>query len=491
VHDRLMVLAEELAAEGERPAPPCPDPVNAAMIRNWTQALGDRSPLWARFAPPAMIQVWSMQAPEERAESVADRPLAILDEAGYTGVVATNCEQTYDRYLRLGERLHSTVRFGGVAGPKRTALGEGYFVTWYQTWYSGDDRVAEMLFRVLKFRPRTAHDGADSARTGGRTGPAERENPAEHPGGSGESSGSGGRYPLRPAVGPDTAFFWEGADAGELRIQRCAECGRLRHPPGPMCPRCHSTKRDHVTARGRGVVHSHVVHHHPPVPGLRPPFVVALVELEEGVRMVGNVLGCPPQQVHIGMPVELFFQRMDDELTLPQWRPAGADTSRTDAAGAETARAEAAGADTADAYTVGGDAAAGDRAGVPAELRVELTPTFVIATAIATRDFTPVHHDPALARAQGAKDIFLNILTTMGLVQRYVLERLPDATLAGISVRLGTPAYAGDTLTITGRVAGDVVEVRGAVSGGDHVVATVRLAGNAVPGLAGGEAGTR
>jgi uncharacterized OB-fold protein len=165
-----------------------------------------------------------------------------------------------------------------VTGPKRTALGEGYFVTWHQRWYSGDERVAEMLFRVLKFKPA----GAGAAPTV-----------------------DGGRYPLRPAVGPDNAFFWDGVRAGELRIQRCAECGALRHPPGPMCPRCHATKRDHVTAAGRGVVHSFVVHHHPPVPGLRPPYVVALVELEEGVRMVGNLLGCSPGDVFVGMPVEL------------------------------------------------------------------------------------------------------------------------------------------------------------------------------------------
>ena len=157
----------------------------------------------------------------------------------------------------------STVRFGDVTGPKRTALGEGYFVTWYQTWYAGDERVAEMLFRVLKFKP--------ALRPRGRR-----------------------ARPPRPAVGHDTAFFWDGVAAGELRVQRCAECGALRHPPGPMCPRCHATKRDHVVACGRGVVHSYVVHHHPPVPGTRSPYAVALVELEEGVRMVGDLLGCPP-----------------------------------------------------------------------------------------------------------------------------------------------------------------------------------------------------
>ncbi|MFB9839902.1 Zn-ribbon domain-containing OB-fold protein, partial [Actinoallomurus acaciae] len=224
MHDRLMALADELAAEGESAARACPDPVNAAMIRNWTRALGDRSGRWSEHAPPAMIQVWSMTGPGDRtdegdpAESAPDRILSLLDEGGYTGVVATNCEHTYDRYLRLGEELSTTVRFGDVTGPKRTALGEGYFVTWYERWYSGGERVAEMLFRVLKFKPR----------------------------GDAPVIPSDGRYPLRPAVGPDTRFFWDGARAGELRIQRCAECGALRHPPGPMCPACHATKRDHV-----------------------------------------------------------------------------------------------------------------------------------------------------------------------------------------------------------------------------------------------------
>jgi uncharacterized protein len=426
MHDRLMALAEELAAEGEVPVARCPDPVNSAMIRNWAQALGDDDARWAEVAPPAMIQVWSMVGLADRPATTSERAMLMLKEAGYTGIVATNCEQTYDRYVRLGEELRTTLRFGEVTGPKRTALGEGYFVTWYQSWYSGDERVARMMFRVLRFMPR-----------GGSAVPP---------------SPAGGRHPLRPVVSPDTAFFWEGARAGELRIQRCAECGALRHPPGPMCPHCNAVKRDHVTAAGRGVVHSYVVHHHPPVPGTDPPYVVALVELEEGVRMVGNLLGCPPGEAYVGMPVELEFQRMDEELTLPQWRPAGA---RPRAAAPEPA---------------------GPRDDAWPPLPIELTPTFVISTAIATRDFMPVHHDPAIARAQGSADIFINILTTIGLVQRYVLENLPDARLAGIALRLGMPAYAGETLTLTGRpVDPRTVEVRGAVTGGDHVVATVRL----------------
>jgi acyl dehydratase len=126
------------------------------------------------------------------------------------------------------------------------------------------------------------------------------------------------------------------------------------------------------------------------------------------------------------------------------------------------------------------------------ELTIELTPTMVISTALATRDFTPVHHDPELARAQGSKDIFLNILTTMGLVQRYVTDWAgPGAVIRSIDVRLGVPAYAGDRLTFTGTVVQGAdgepaVRVRGRVSLGDHATATVRLTpGASGPGASG------
>jgi len=115
------------------------------------------------------------------------------------------------------------------------------------------------------------------------------------------------------------------------------------------------------------------------------------------------------------------------------------------------------------------------------ELRIDVTPTFVISTAIATRDFQDVHHDRDRAVERGSKDIFLNILTTTGLVQRYVTDWAgPQAVLRGIAIRLGVPCYAGDTLTLTGRVAeraGDerTIEVIGRNSLGDHVTATVRV----------------
>lgn len=115
-----------------------------------------------------------------------------------------------------------------------------------------------------------------------------------------------------------------------------------------------------------------------------------------------------------------------------------------------------------------------------------VTPTLVVSTAIATRDFQDVHHDRDLAVERGSKDIFLNILTTTGLVQRYVTDQLGSEVLVrGIKIRLGAPAYPYDTLTFTGRVVEEVeadgerrflVDVRGSNSLGDHVIGKVTVA---------------
>jgi uncharacterized OB-fold protein/acyl dehydratase len=440
--------AARIAAAGESRPRPGRDPVNLPMIRNWAEAIGDASPVYtdagaaARsvhgglVAPPAMAQVWTMRGLHPEPD---DDPLgvmsAVLDDAGFTSVVATNCEQEYHRYLRHGENVAVRARLEGVTGPKRTSLGDGWFVTTRSTWYAGTEPVASMLFRILKFRPAAVPAAPAPAPAPAQAAPA----PA------GEV--------LRPAVSRDTAFFWDGTAAGELRIQRCGGCGALRHPPGPMCPACGAAKPGYVVAAGTGEVYSYVVQHHPPVPGRTLPIVVALVQLPEGVRMVGELLGVAPGRARIGMPVRAAFVRVDDSLTLPAWRedraPAGAP--------------------------------AGAALALP-ELVIDVTPTFVIASAIATRDFQDVHHDRNRAAARGGKDIFVNILTTTGLVQRYVTDWAgPQALVRGVAIRLGVPCYAGDTLTFSGRaVAGAAgeyqVEVTGRCGLGDHVTGTVRLA---------------
>ena len=111
------------------------------------------------------------------------------------------------------------------------------------------------------------------------------------------------------------------------------------------------------------------------------------------------------------------------------------------------------------------------------EWTVEVTPTMIISTALATRDYQDVHHDRDAAVRRGGTDIFLNILTTTGLVQRYVTDWAgPSAVVHGIAIRLGTPCHAYDTLTFTGRVIEPgVVAVAGRTAGGEHVSGTVRV----------------
>jgi uncharacterized OB-fold protein/acyl dehydratase len=428
------------------------DPVSLPAVRNWTDALGDASPLYtdpgyaARsvhgqlMAPPAMVQVWTMPGlqPAAGPGSGADplgQMMTVLDAAGFTSVVATNCAQTYHRYLRHGELLSLRAELTGVSGPKRTALGDGWFVTTRNIWYSGGEPVAEMDWRVLKFRPPQA------AAPGGPAGQARagREDAPAPPAAAA----------MRPAISPDNEFFWAGTLAGELRIQRCGECGALRHPPGPACLSCgRTTGQGYQVAAGTGTVYSYVVHRHPPVPGKQLPVIVALVELTEGPRVMAELTGIGPEQVRIGLPVRTQFLRIDDELVLPGWRP--------------------------------------DDRGAPGALpewTLPVTPTLIVSTAVATRDFYPVHHDRDFAVRTGSKDIFLNILTTTGLVQRYVTDWAgPEAIVRSISLRLGAPCYAGDTLTFTGKVTGtddaeQVIAVTGTCSLGSHVVATVRLAG--------------
>ncbi|WP_328614809.1 MaoC family dehydratase [Amycolatopsis sp. NBC_00355] len=114
-------------------------------------------------------------------------------------------------------------------------------------------------------------------------------------------------------------------------------------------------------------------------------------------------------------------------------------------------------------------------------LTIEATPTFVVSTALATRDFQDVHHDRDAAVRRGSKDIFLNILTDTGLVQRFVSEWAgPEALIRSIKIRLGVPCYAYDTLTFTGRVVScegrdAVVAVSGVDSLGEHVAGTVEV----------------
>lgn len=131
---------------------------------------------------------------------------------------------------------------------------------------------------------------------------------------------------VRPMMNRDSQFFWDGAAAGELRIPRCNACGALRFPPGPACQSCQAYDRGYVVAAGTGTVFSYVVHRHPPVPGKELPIVIALIDLDEGVRMVGEVVDAVSDEgvaeIGIGTRLRVGFNRIDDDLTLPVWRRA-------------------------------------------------------------------------------------------------------------------------------------------------------------------------
>ena len=279
------------------------------MIRHLVEALDDRLPIYvdaaaARevghpdvVAPATSLQVWTMQglrrhAPSADAQDHQSTLMSMLDGEGYVGVVATNCEQTYHRYLVVGDHLRVEALLDDVSELKHTALGEGYFVTTRQTYRDqSGEVVGEMLFRILKYRPGT---------------------------------------------------------------------GRER-TPSPAGPR-------------------------------RPPSEVSL----------------PP-------------------------------------------------------------------------LDIALTPTVIVATAIATRDYQDVHHDVDRARELGSENIFMNILTTNGFVGRFITDWAgPAARLKRVAIRLGAPNYPGDSMHMTGRVINvehgvTTVAVRGANRLGDHVMGTVEL----------------
>ncbi len=278
-------------------------PISEAMIHHWCDALGDANPIYTDsraaeraghrgvVAPPTMLQAWNMPGLNPHQEKPGADMVRIFNEAGFFGVVATNCDQEYVRYLEPGDEVTATHTLASMSELKATALGEGHFVT--QLWTFRDaagETVGTMSFRMLFFRPRQTATAA-----------------------------AGARRP-RPAMTRDTEFFWKGVEQGVLLLQKCAQCGELRHPPGPMCPGCQSLAWEAIEAAGRGVIYSYVRHFHPPIPPFEPGHPVALIELDEGVRLVADIVGTDGADLAIGQPVRVEFNAVDDGLTLPQFR---------------------------------------------------------------------------------------------------------------------------------------------------------------------------
>ncbi len=323
-------------------SPLSPHAVNEPMIRHWVEAMGDQNPVYVSdvaareagydrlIAPPTMLQAWimrglraSMTLEEARAAGTAqgsgpnDVMMGLLDDEGLTSVVATNCEQHYGRPLVVGDRLVVRSVIESISDPKRTALGTGRFITnrmdyvavpdadvpagvpvspeQVQALFDAGEPVATQRFRILKYLP--------------------PDRPLARP------------PRPRPAITHDNAFWFEGARAHELLIQRCTSCGTLRHPPLPACANCGSLEWDTVEASGRGTLYSYVVVHYPQVAAFEYPLPIGLVELEEGTRVVANLGGAEPDEFVIGMELRAEFVDHGEDLSLPVFVPAGSTSA--------------------------------------------------------------------------------------------------------------------------------------------------------------------
>jgi len=126
----------------------------------------------------------------------------------------------------------------------------------------------------------------------------------------------------RPVPTPETQAFWDGARAGELRLQRCRACAHVYFPPRPFCPRCASREVEVFRASGRATLYSYVIHHRES-PGFSPPYAIAVVTLEEGPRMMTSLVDVPqtPEALVLDMPLEVVFKPLDDQIALPVFRP--------------------------------------------------------------------------------------------------------------------------------------------------------------------------
>lgn len=301
---------------GKPTAPPTPakDPVNEPMIRKFCEVIGDEHPAYGSgaadtvhgelVAPPTMMQAWVLPGWEmslgyDEPRNEEQRLHQILTNAGYTGVLGTDTEQGYTRYLKPGDLITTSTVIESISEEKATGVGVGYFIATRTTLTDqNDEEIGFITFRVFKFVPK---DQPAAASSGGAE--ADVYVPAR----------------LKPPMGPDNGWWWDRAAKGILAIQRCKDCGALRHPPRPMCDKCQSLEWDSIESTGRGTIHSYTVLHHPMVPGYEYPITAILVDLEEGERIVSNLVDCEPSAAKIGAKVKVQFHEDDDGFKLPMF----------------------------------------------------------------------------------------------------------------------------------------------------------------------------
>ena len=431
------------------------DSVSEPVIRSWCDAMSESNPLYINqdfakdskhggiIAPPAMLQVWTMSGlhlGNQFQRNTEDSPSAgvyqLLDEAGFTGVVATNATYHYNEVIRPGDLISASQKLLDVSEEKTTAIGMGHFVT-TETIYSdaSGKQVGSMEFRVLKFRP-----------------------------GTGKKSEQSEIKPPRPkpASNSSTDWFWDACNIKELRIQSCNECTNLQHPPAVRCLSCGSVSLDSVIATGKGTLHSWAIAHYPQVPAFDYPLIVGLVELEEGVRLVSNVTNVELEELEIGMPLEVDWLNVDNEFTLHQFKPVHNKNQEAEFENTETGDSND---QTFDSGQNNPETESTqrqvlkldpDNVQIGDELPISPVPVttlLIVSTALATRDYQDVHHDPKAAQSKGMPNIFMNILTSAGIVSRWINDWAgSEIDWSSIELRLGAPNHPDDTMTLSGSI---------------------------------------
>jgi len=294
------------------------DPVNEPMIRQWCDAMGEKLPAYLDadaakqsvhgeiVAPPTMLQAWvlegwAMHEGYDEPRNEQQRLHSFLADNGYTGVLGTNTEETYTRYLKLGERVSALTVIEEISEEKATGVGLGYFITTRTRFENQDgETVGSMVFRVLRFKPAQPAAAATS---------------------DGDAAIASKPSRIKPPMGQDNGWWWTRVAEDEiLPIQRCIECQKLRHPPRPMCDDCGSAEFDSIPASGRGTIHTFTVIHYPQVPGYEYPIVAIIVDLEEGHRMASTLIDCKPEAVEIGQAVSMVIHEDDDGFKIPLFR---------------------------------------------------------------------------------------------------------------------------------------------------------------------------
>ncbi len=308
----LARLQEFVGLEIGEPTPG-PDEVNAPMIRHLVETVGDRNPIYTDpalaaqsvhggiVAPPTMLQAWVMvgiEGPKREGDGPYERMNALLFSKGFTSVVGTNSDQIYHRYLRPGDRLTMRTVIDSISDEKTTGLGTGHFVTTRQDYYdAANELVGSMMFRIFRFRPK-----------------ARAATPKPKP------------PRPRPATTHDTQWWFDALKEGRVCAQRCASCGVLRFPTGPMCPSCRSLAWKPVDMPLAGTIHSYIVTHYPQVPSFDYPLPVLLVDLDADpkghpgdrpVRLVVNTVDNSMDGVEVGARVRIVIEKCDDDLSLP------------------------------------------------------------------------------------------------------------------------------------------------------------------------------